>query len=144
MSTRYLSELDWISQHGSGSLQYAVKLECHYKCMYFHERIAFTFGPNFDYAPNSRVQQGTVLAEPDCKAFTESCWNIRRLQAEGNPLDKYSNPVYLTISKDNETIEGIGVVLTSTDVTWLPKNHTIFAIIAPVKNKQFTGEINSL
>lgn len=141
MSSRYLSEKEWIEKHGSGSLRHAMDLGCAYKDMYLHERIAFTFGASFDYVPHTRLMSGIPKAEPDCKPFTEGCWNIRRRISEKHPSDSYSLPQYLHITKENGIEEGLGIILLESGCDWIPKNYIVYTIVSPVKNNEYTGEV---
>jgi hypothetical protein len=94
--------------------------------------------------PSSRVLRGKILAEGDSHTFTEAVWNIRRRRAEGSyPKDVYSGPEYVRITNSDETVdEGMGIIVDRReDCAWLPENHIVLAIVAPVKNGAYTGEV---
>lgn len=142
MTTRLLDEQTWIQIHGSGTLRHAYELKTAYRDLYLHERVAFTFGGAFSFVPKSRISTGAVLAEADCHPFTEGCWNIRRRHAEGFPGDKWSGPLYLSVSKDSITEQGMGILLEKANgCKWIPEVYVVYAIVAPVKNGKYAGEV---
>lgn len=141
MSTRKLSEAEWITKHGSGTLRFAYEMGTAYRQMYLYERVAFTFGGAFRLIPQSRFQCGAVLAEADCKPFTEGVWNIRRRKQECYSGDLYHNPKYITVTTNEGQEEGLGVEVDPVDCAWIPNGYIVYAIVSPAKNGKYTGEI---
>jgi len=145
MSSRELSQSDWIEKHGSGTLRYAEALGCATRDLYLHERIAFTFGAHFSSVAKTRMSVGPALAEGDCPVFTEACWNIRRRLSEGPVDDSYSGVKYIRVENPEEVLEGLGLILQHTKgCVWLPEHLTVSCIVAPVKNGKYTGEVRAL
>lgn len=144
-TSRSLDEADWINQHASGTLRHSKNLGLFYHSLYLHERVAFTFGLNFNIVPRSRLTYGPAIAEGDNHAFTEACFCIRRVRSE-NAFDLFSNPVYITVENDT-TEEGLGVLVRSAGgCEWIPKSHIIYAILAPCKKENgksvYVGTVN--
>lgn len=143
MSTRLLSEEAWISEHASGTLRFAAQLGTSYRNLYLEERVHFTFGGAFEALPMSRILTGPLMAESDCRPFTEGVWQCRRRRAEGFAGDVYSSPLWIQATPSEGPVrEGLGLILTNpAQCAWLPSHLVVFAFVAPAKNGQYTGEV---
>ena len=128
---RALSADDFIEKHASGTLRKNKRLEMCWKDQYLHERVAYEFGWEFQYAPRSRVMTGPAYTEGDCPALTEAGWHMERyINLAPFPEDKYSAQYVHVEGPDGKRREGIGLVVEQTSASWIPKNHVIYAIIA--------------
>lgn len=138
---RMMSEEEFIENHSSGTLRKNKKLGFHYKKQYLHERICFEFGYGFECVHESHINWGQPITEGDCSAITEAGWFINRYQFIAFPGDKFEAK-YIQVHSDNETKEGVGIIIRNTSAFFVPDGYVVFAIIARVdtiKHMYFTA-----
>jgi hypothetical protein len=119
----------WIKEHGSGSLLRALQEGMSYHDMYLHERVAFEVGAGFHAYPASRLLLGKAVASPDCPATTETCWYARVLRWRWRHVPHMTVQVqYAHLTEEHRTVEGLGIVVTGLNLSWLPAHRVLFAM----------------
>ncbi len=135
---RNMSADDWVNHHASGTLRKNKKLKFSWRKQYIEERIAWEFGWPFKCLPRTRITFGDAITEGDCKPLTEAGWHMERY------LSKYPYPgdtfevKYIIVAPTQEEPgeEGVGLILRSTMVNWIPPGNLVYAIIAPFDTKK--------
>jgi hypothetical protein len=126
---RFMNEKDWIESHASGTLRKNKKIGFAYKKQYWHERIAYEFGGNFEMLPKTRVTFGDANTESDCSSITEAGWYIERYLSHLVFDEDYLEVKYIFIEESDGTRkEGIGVVLRQTSFP-APTGNIIFCLL---------------
>lgn len=136
-TSRFMSRADFVAQHASGTLRKGARIGLNTSNHTTHERIAYEFGWGFESAHTSTITLGPVFSEGDCRAITELGWHGERYITRAYLGDEVAVK-YITCERPGEErVEGPGIVVTRTSAPFIPKGHLVFAIVAPVKDKQY-------
>lgn len=121
---------EFTATRGSGTLRKNKSIGMNVASHALHERVAYEYGYYFETCPERFVTWGEARSEGDCKPVTEAGWFIERYASVSLfPGDEVETK-YITVERDGEKREGIGIVVRKTSVTWLPSNYIVFCIIA--------------
>lgn len=127
---RLLSIEDFTATRGSGTLRKNKSIGMNVTSHAMHERVAYEYGYYFETCPERFVTWGEARSEGDCKPVTEAGWFIERYASVSLfPGDEIETK-YITVERDGEKREGIGIVVRKTSVPWLPTSYIVFCIIA--------------
>jgi len=139
---RTMSEDEFINEHSSGTLRKNKRLGFEYKKQYLHERVAFDFGYGFECLHESHINWGLPMTEGDCPPITEVGWHIDRYQFLAFPGDEFEAKylkIHTGIGPDRE---GVGIIIRKTSAAYIPNNYVVFALIAEIKNHDYSPAIN--
>ena len=141
---RYMSEDEWIEQHGSGTLRKNKRIGFTYRTQYLAERVAYEFGYGFQILPRSQITFGDPITEGDCHSITECGWHIERFMNMDVFDDKVQAKYIHASFRDETKKEGVGIIVRETSAPWLPAGHIVFAIIAEFNpyTKEWEDAIN--
>lgn len=136
MNTRHYTKEEWIERHASGTLRKNTKIGLLNQDQYLEERVAFTFGWHWEIIASTRITIGKAKTYSDCKALTEFGWHVDRFITHAELGDVF-DVGYLTITREGNTKTGLGIVLTKTNLTWIPENKTVFALLCEEINGEY-------
>lgn len=132
---RFMSNQEFIENHGSGTLRKNSRLGFDHKKQMLHERTAFDFGYGFECVHESHVNWGVPITEGDCHPITEAGWHIDRYQFMAFPGDEFEAK-YLKIHTLSGDREGVGIIVRKTSAPYVPAGFVVFALIAEVDLKK--------
>lgn len=128
---RFLSDEEWIENHGSGTLRKNKRICFSWRTQYLHERIAYEYGFIWECVPRTWLTFGDAITEADCHAVTEAGWHIERyMQHLAFPEDRVETKYINVEYKGRDKREGIGMILRETSAKFIPAGHIVFCIVA--------------
>lgn len=129
-----------LSDRLSGTLKKNARLGFKYMDQLRHEALCQTLGWGFESMPTTYITFNDAITEGDCHSITEVGWHVDRLFALNLFTEDYYELKYINIQDTNGNIErqGIGVILRTTSIQWIPKGHLVFALLTEFDNKTNT------
>lgn len=139
---RHLSQDEFISQYGSGTLRKSAKLGFNIYETYLQERARFEFGQGFECVVRSRVTYSDIKLVPS-KSLTELGWHAERM-IEMTPFasDTFLCKQFEVEYADNKVKEGAGILVWETSAPWIPQGYTILSIVSVRKDGKYLDAIN--
>lgn len=135
-----------LSESLSGTLRKNARIGFRHSEQLYNEALAQTLGWAFESLPSSRITLGCPITEGDCHSITETGWFVDRIFRNWSIDEDVFELKYICIHTDDNGIlrEGVGIVLTETNISWIKPGHYVFALITEydIKTKTWTEALN--
>lgn len=129
----------------SGTLRKNARLGFKYQSQLKEEALAQTLGWAFESVKSTYVTFNDAISEGDSPSLTEVGWFVDRLLAI-HPWEDEFLLKYIVVQDSHGVIErqGVGVIVKSTSIQWIPKGDLVFALLTEydVSTKTFSECIN--